>query len=407
MARHNALPLLLVAAPLGAPDDPVAPPRFRAAPDSPIAVGPMAGRPVAGDVDRDGALDLVVACGACCGSKPDPTSGHVVVLLGDGSGGFAPAKGSPVVVGPSVRKVALGDLDGDGDLDVAAAEHDRHELVLLRNDGKGAFAPWGGVAPSVMNGPIAKPDGTSGVPDGHTHDVAIADVDRDGRNDLLATSVSAHGLAILLQRADGSFAHAEGSPIRVRAPYDAIAIAELDVVDSLDLAVPSIAGEAVHALLGDGKGRFQQVRTSPIQVAARPGYVAAADLDGDGVNDLIATHDDVPLVTLLKNDSNGGFAPMAGSPLKPKVDGFFWGIAPADWNGDGKVDLALALANQSEVVILCGDGKGRFAPEPFRFETGSQPGYVIAADLDGDGLPDLVTGNYGSGDLTILMNDGD
>src|SRR5262245_16788354 len=77
-----------------------------------IAVGPMAGRPVIADFDRDGNADVVVACGTCCGSRPDPASGHMVLLLGDGRGELRAAKGSPHKVCASTRKVAVGDVDG-------------------------------------------------------------------------------------------------------------------------------------------------------------------------------------------------------------------------------------------------------------------------------------------------------
>src|SRR5262245_32460967 len=78
-----------------------APAVFKMAPGSPIRVGPMAGDPVIADSNQDGNLDIILACGTCCGSQPDPSSGHVQVLLGDGRGGFKPAKGSPIPVGSS------------------------------------------------------------------------------------------------------------------------------------------------------------------------------------------------------------------------------------------------------------------------------------------------------------------
>src|SRR5688572_8721541 len=112
-------------------------PRFIAARVSPYPVGPMAGRPVVGDVNADGKADIVVACGTCCGSKPDPESGHVFVLLGDGAGAFRPAPETPIEVGPSVRKIALGDIDGDKVVDLVAAEHDSHDLTVLTGDGSG------------------------------------------------------------------------------------------------------------------------------------------------------------------------------------------------------------------------------------------------------------------------------
>src|SRR5262245_60794152 len=99
---------------------------YAQAPGSPIATGPLPGRPVLADMDRDGHLDIVLACGTCCGSPADPASGKVVWLRNDGRGRFAVA--DSVTVGPSVRKVAVGDLDGDGLPDVVAAEHDSYAV---------------------------------------------------------------------------------------------------------------------------------------------------------------------------------------------------------------------------------------------------------------------------------------
>jgi hypothetical protein len=190
-------------------------PRYAPAAASPYAVGPMAGKPVIGDVNADGHADIVVACGTCCGSKPDPTSGHIFALLGDGKGMFTPAPSSPIKVGPSVRKIALGDVTGDRILDIVAAEHDSHDLTVLVGDGAGRFIRRTSNALCVMNGPIKNSaDGTTGIPAGHTHEVALADVNADGRLDILAGSVSAHGVAVLLNQTDGSFAHATGSPYR-------------------------------------------------------------------------------------------------------------------------------------------------------------------------------------------------
>lgn len=83
----------------------------------------MPGEPTLVDLDADGDLDVVLACGTCCGSSPHADSGHVMVLLGDGKGQLQSAAGMPVKVGASVRKVAVGDVNGDGRLDVVAAQH--------------------------------------------------------------------------------------------------------------------------------------------------------------------------------------------------------------------------------------------------------------------------------------------
>ncbi len=381
-------------------------PRFIASRVSPYPVGPMAGRPAVGDVNGDGKADIVVACGTCCGSKPDPKSGHIFVLLGDGAGMFRPAPATPLKVGPSVRKIALGDLNGDKITDIVAAEHDSHDLTVLIGDGSGRFTRRVGDAICVMNGPIKNPaTGSMSLPDGHTHEVALADVNADGRVDILATTVSGHGLAALLNQTDGSFVHASGSPHRVRTPYDAIATADMNGDDRIDVIFPSVAGGEVNVMLGDGQGGFVHAEGSPMKVAERPGYVAVGDCNGDGRPDVFATHDDVSIVDVLLNDGKGRLTTAPDSPVQANIKGFLWGIAPADFNGDGRLDLACGNAAASGVVMLLGNGKGGFLAVDSEIKTGDGAGYVTAADLNADGKVDLITGNYNSGDVTILLAD--
>lgn len=370
---------------------------------SPIAVGPMAGRPEVGDVNGDGHADIVVACGTCCGSRPDPDSGHLFVLLGDGKGAFAPTPSSPLKVGPSVRKLALGDIDGDGKLDIVAAEHDSHDLSVLIGDGAGGFSKRDGEAISVMNGPIRNPaDNTMGFPPGHTHDVVLADMNADNRLDILATTVSAHGVAVLLNQTDGSFAHAAGSPNRVRTPYDAIATADMNGDGKVDIIFPSLAGGEVNVMLGDGSGVFAHAQGSPMKVAERPGYVAVGDCNGDGKIDVFATHDDITSIDVLLNDGTGKLAHAAASPMEVSGRGFWWGIAPADLNGDGKLDLAVGNAVTDEVALLLGDGKGGFVRDS-TLKAAQGAGYVVAADLNADGVADLITGNYQAGSVSVFV----
>src|SRR5262245_12881328 len=382
---HCAAVVLAALSAAAAPQDPIV---LRAAGPA-IAVGPMAGRPVIADFDGDGRADVVVACGTCCGSRPDPDSGHVVLLLGDGRGGLHAAKGSPHKVCASTRKVAVGDVDGDGHLDVVAASHDSDDFVVLLGDGRGGLTMVG----------EPRPLGASRRP--HTHDVVLADLDGDGRLDVLATQSNEHRLAIA--RGDGKGGFAAPWHVRIaRHPYDAIAVADFDRDGRADVAVPDLLGGAVTVLLQHAGGTFDDVlehRDRQFPVLERPGYVVAADFDGDAALDLAVTHDDVGDVVLLRGDGRGGFAPFAGSPLH--LPEMAWGIAAADFDGDHVTDLAFGTA-AAAVLVVRGDGKGGFGT-PTRCAAGARSNYVAAGDLDGDGGPDLVAASYADGTLTVFL----
>lgn len=364
---------------------------FELAEGAPLPVGPMAGEPVLGDFDRDGKLDVVLACGTCCGSRPDPLSGHVALLLGDGAGGFSIAPGMPLKVGSSARKVAAGDVDGDGDLDLAVAQHDSYDVVLLLGDGRGGLAP-------APDSPFRAAEGQRP----HTHDVALADVDGDGHLDLATTNANDGTVSLLRGDGAASFAPFPDSPVKTeRHPYDSIVLADFDGDGRPDLLVPNMGVDRLTLLANRGGGAFDEVAASPFELGPRPGSLVAADFDGDGQLDVAAAHDDDPVVTLLKGDGAGGLAAFGSVP---KLAHAVWGGAAGDLDLDGDVDLAFG-SQRDRVTLLLGDGKGGFlAHRDSPLQAGEFTGYVALGDLDRDGDVDLVGASYGSGALWVWLN---
>ncbi len=369
---------------------------FAPAPGSPYRVGPMAGRPAVGDMNGDGSRDVVIACGICCGDSPKPESGHVVVLLNDGSGRLtaADARGgrwTRVLVGPSVRKVALADANGDGALDVFCAEHDTYDVTLLLGDGKGGLVEAPGSPFVAASG--ARP---------HTHEIASADLNGDGLADVLTTNANDNAISVLLGDGRGGLTPAAGSPFSCgRHPYDALAVADVDADGSLDVIAPLLAAGKIGVLRGDGRGGLTESAEHKYVVSERPGYVAAGDVNGDGRPDILASHDDVGVIDVLLNDGAGRFTFAEGSPLR--VSEPAWGISIADVNGDGSADAVLGAFTRAPILLL-GDGRGGFSEAaPLAAPAGASPNYVAVADLNADGRLDLVSGNYGSGDVSVFL----
>jgi hypothetical protein len=336
----------------------------------------------AGDLDRDGRPDLAVALGG---------TSEIAVLLGDGRGRFSPAPGGPLPVASAPHLVEIGDVDGDGNPDLVATAHDSHGVFVWLGDGKGRFRSRAGSPyPALSEG---KP---------HNHGLALADLDRDGDLDVLSTDDTAHVVAVLLGDGRGAFVPAPLSPFPVgRQPYPP-ALGDLDRDGRLDLVTPDVEDGTLSVLLGDARRGFRAAAGSPIAVTARPYFVALGDLDGDGALDVVASHDDVSLVTLLLGDGRGGFRPAAGSPL---AGGRRAGRAVIhDVDRDGRNDLV--LGSGEGVIVRLGDGRGGLAPatgSPFPVGRGSWS--VVVGDFDSDGKPDLATADVESGTVSVLLQE--
>ena len=170
----------------------------------------------------------------------------------------------------------------------------------------------------------------------------------------------------------------------------------------VDVVVPNLTANKISILLGDGKGGFAQAPGSPVAVGERPGYVVVGDVNNDRKLDVCATHDDVGMVDVLLGDGTGRFKAAEGSPVA--VASPVWGMDAADLNRDGNLDLALGAGGSYRPVVLLGDGKGGFGRAVEMPEDGStSPGYATVADLNADGLLDIITGNYDSGDVSVFL----
>src|SRR5690349_13147249 len=239
--------------------------------------------------------------------------------------------------------------------------------------------------------------------------VAAGDFNKDGKPDLVAANDSSGGgVSVLLGNGDGTF----GTRVSYgTAPGSyAIAVADFNRDGKLDLAVANqglgSSGTNVSLLLGNGDGTFQSAVN--YVTGFGPSFVAASDLNGDGKLDLIVANQG--MMTNVADLVNGSVSVLLGNgdgtfqPSVNYIDGMSaLSVAVSDLNGDGKLDVAVAI-HKGNVVVLSGNGDGTLQA-PVDYGAGSEPSFVVAGDFNSDGRPDLAVANgYSIGMVSMLLN---
>jgi FG-GAP-like repeat/Abnormal spindle-like microcephaly-assoc'd, ASPM-SPD-2-Hydin len=337
-----------------------------------------------GDFNRDGIIDIATVSVA--------QGPGVQVFIGKGDGTF----GIPTAydIGRATGPIAVADVNLDGKLDLivvdSACAHSicENSVSVLLGNGDGTFQ-----APMIFS----TPPGPSGL--------AVGDFNGDGIPDIATIdqadySTECDCVGVLLGNGDGTFQQpiisypAKGLP-------SAMAAGNFSNSKNLDLAV-AIGEESsseVQILRGNGDGTFSLGNVYQLP-APEPLSMAAADLRNNGRTDLLIGEFGGMGVAVLLSKGNGAFQQavvyQAGTPL---------GVAVADMNGDGIPDIiAATLGKNAEsglVDVLLGNGNGTFKTA-VSYASGKFPEAIAVADFNGDRLPDVTVSDQ-IGDVEIVL----
>ncbi|MBS1790760.1 MAG: VCBS repeat-containing protein [Acidobacteria bacterium] len=340
----------------------------------------MPGALSAGDFSGDGKPDLIVF-GQDIDQKP-------ILFLNDGAGQFL--AGIPLNISGSGSdfRNAVGDLNGDGKADLAFVRRTDQEQRGVSV----AFSTGAG-----FGEPIQIPLSGYGYPVA----LRMADLNGDGKPDVIATEDFGNRISIVLNNGGGTFS--------VRSIYSggyfpvASAAGDFDRDGKTDLAVINY-DQTLSIITGLGAGQF----IAPLAFDQADKILRAtvlADLNTDAKKDVVVALGNQAGVLVAYGDGAGSF----GSPKTYMAGRDNSDVVVADFNKDSKPDIVVVggnLQSAGSVNLLLANAMGEFNLDPRNFTAGQTPSTVVAADLNGDRNQDLVVGNYGSNDISILMGDG-
>ena len=365
-----------------------------------FATGTNSYSATAADVNGDDMPDLIVA------NEGDNT---VSVLLnitastapGDTTASFAAQQ--TFATGTNPWSVTAADVNGDGKPDLIVANlNDSTVSVLLNTTAPGATTASFAARQTFATGatPVS---------------VTTADVNGDSKPDLIVANSNDATVSVLLNTTapgatTASFA-AQQTFATGTNPYW-VTTADVNGDGKPDLIVANYIGNAVSVLLNTtvpGATTPSFAAQQPFATGTNPFSVTAADVNGDGKPDLIVANTGDNTVSVLLNTT----VPGATTPSFAAQQTFATGAAPfsvtaADVNGDGKPDLIVANVGANTVSVLLnttvpGDTTASFAAQQ-TFATGTSPRSVTAADVNGDGKPDLIVANSGDDTVSVLLN---
>jgi hypothetical protein len=295
----------------------------RMATDFPTGAYPTGG--AVADFDHDGILDIVTA---------NYHGNSVSVLFGVGDGSFQAPQTYATLDGAATSNLAVGDLNGDGFLDVVATNPERDSVSQFMGRPDGALAPS-----------VTVPVGFQGT--SAPFSAAIGDFDGDGKSDVAIADMPSHSIIVRLGNGDGSFRPEVAYPEGGQPSYIVIAD-DMDLDGKLDLVVSNRGSDDVSVLLNRGDGTFFDPVVSATGPGTGPYSIAVADFNLDGVPDVVTANFMTSTASVLLGIGNGAFeAPIDAG----RTGESSYGVAAGDFNGDTKPDLATCNAVSNDVTV--------------------------------------------------------
>jgi hypothetical protein len=382
------------------------------------------------DLNADGRTDLI---------SGDSSFNRVYILLATGDATFAPAVTlNAEASNNGTGGIAVGDLDADGDIDVAATAWGTNRVNIWRNNGNGTFGPRAGFAadfqprdvaigdftgdgladlavaneyyspsPASANGTVSLlrntgaavfvPHATLPMPIGNApfnyqarpQAVELADLDHDGDTDLITSSKLANTLAIHLNNGSGAFSLGQRfGGFNIEGDVRDVRIADLDA-DGWEEIIWGDPDQSTAAVYQNNSGVFTLHQDFATATNGSL-YLGVADFSGDGRPDIVSANDSARSFSILVNTGDLNF----DAPIHLRPDEYPQNLVFADFTGDGVADMGALRSNYQQsvwnIAVYRGLGNAVFSKTPIDTPAPAGIGFLYARDVNNDGIMDLL-----------------
>ena len=322
-----------------------------------------------GDLDGDGDVDI-----AATTSAVEP----IIVIVQQQPLRFA--RSTEIELRWAARALAGGDLDDDGDADLVVVDVNNRKLRTLWNNEPGTLA----FASTKLN------------PGGRPHSIALGDLNADGVPDIVTSNGGDRTVSILLNDGRGALELEDTRWFEQGGHFNWITAGAFDRDEHCDFVIADLGGK-LQFFWGKGNGLIPDPVTRPMDVT--PLRVISGDLNGDGLLDLVTTNFDQNSISRILNLGDRSFSdPVTTAARTGPV-----AAAPADFDGNRALDVAVANRSAGSVSLYLNPGNGDLALGN-ELPVDPLPTFLVASDLDGDGRPDLVIANEVTTHVAVLRN---
>ncbi|CAM4809506.1 unnamed protein product [Rotaria magnacalcarata] len=337
-----------------------------------------------GDFNKDNRSDIAIS---------NYGTNHVDVLFGNNYATFSPQVTYTTGDASGPNSVAIGYLNNDSHLDIVVANCWNNNVGVFLGNGDGSFSTQTSYSTGLYSLPYS---------------VVLADVNLDGRLDIVVANSGTDSISILLGYGDGTFVNSKNYSTGYNSEQYSVAIGDLNNDNKLDIVVANFDANNIGILLGYGDGTFSTQTTFLTGSSSSPNSVALGDFNNDHYLDIVIALFGYSYIGVVLGLGNGTFSEQVlystGSRATPSS------VSIGDFNNDDRLDIVAAISFYwtNGIGIFLGDGSGSFAIiELFVTGFGSSPYWTTIGDFNNDNNLDVVVTNLGTNNIGVFFGLGD